>query len=652
MCCTHLRFIESRLMVVRSKSAALEVAVASVVERVRARIDGAPITDRTSLPAIDVLCERFHLSSIERDVIELAVVAEVDPETARRIRSLRGGVSSRPTVGLVLQLFAADLPRQRIEILGAFARGNQLERMALVELAPSGSLLDCEISLPAALWPRLIGLSVPNRFAPRSGPVLGALALSANTRARVDLVLEAMREQNAPALVVGGPRGTGRRLIAEAVFRELGYGCIAIAAADATPSNVAEVIREAALSASAIVIEGDVATEVLDRVLVDHALPIAIIGGTQQQTDSLSLRRPVHEVVVDALDPATRRALWAKQLPADQCVDGLTPALLAERYRFDAARTVWVARRARRAAIDRLVEWEDIQAASREEVQSVAHLVERLECPYEPEDLVVPGKVVRELDLVRTWWRTAATAFGPGGAGERVRARRGLGCLFAGASGTGKTMAAQILARQLGCELWRIDLSRVVDKYIGETEKNIDRLFAAAEQHGAMLFFDEADALFAKRTSVNTSNDRFANLEVAFLLQRMERHPGIVILATNLAGNIDDAFSRRTQVMIDFPLPDGEQRVEIWKRHLVAERLATDVDLDYVAKSFALSGGQIRNAVIAAVLLGSQTGDTIAMRHLVIAVWRELSKTGRMIDPADFGRWQRDITAYSSAGAS
>jgi SpoVK/Ycf46/Vps4 family AAA+-type ATPase len=221
--------------------------------------------------------------------------------------------------------------------------------------------------------------------------------------------------------------------------------------------------------------------------------------------------------------------------------------------------------------------------------------------------------------------------------------------LFFGASGTGKTMAAQVLAKRLECELWRIDLSRVVDKYVGETEKNLDRVFAAAEQHGALLFFDEADALFGKRTAVRDAHDRFANIEVAFLLQRMERHPGIVVLATNLASNIDGAFSRRTQMVVEFPAPGVEHRLEIWQRHLVADRLGRDVDLAYLSRTFDLTGGQIRNAVVAAVLLAAQRNDVIEMRDLVIAVWRELVKSGRMTNPADFGSWQRDIIGYTAA---
>ena len=211
-------------------------------------------------------------------------------------------------------------------------------------------------------------------------------------------------------------------------------------------------------------------------------------------------------------------------------------------------------------------------------------------------------------------------------------------------------MAAQVIARSLQLTLVRVDLSQVVSKYIGETEKNLEKVFIDAEATGALLFFDEADALFGKRTQVSDAHDRYANLETAFLLQRLESHPGIVILATNLHANLDAAFLRRFQVVAEFVLPGPAERAQIWDRHLAREHLAEDVDAMLLGTMFTLSGGEIRNAAITAVLLAAAERARVGMPHLSVAIWRELRKSGRLISPDDFGIWRDVILAYTRSG--
>jgi SpoVK/Ycf46/Vps4 family AAA+-type ATPase len=216
--------------------------------------------------------------------------------------------------------------------------------------------------------------------------------------------------------------------------------------------------------------------------------------------------------------------------------------------------------------------------------------------------------------------------------------------LFFGESGTGKTMAARVLAGDLGLELYRIDLATVVSKYIGETEKNLDRIFAAAQDSNAILFFDEADAVFGKRSEVKDAHDRYANIEVAYMLQKMESYDGAVILATNLRSNIDDAFLRRLDIAIEFPFPDVEERQAIWRRLVPARApIAEDVDLDLLAGKFRLSGGSIRNCSLAAAFLAADDGGMIAMRHLVQAVFAEYLKLGRLTLESDFERFRAGL---------
>lgn len=208
----------------------------------------------------------------------------------------------------------------------------------------------------------------------------------------------------------------------------------------------------------------------------------------------------------------------------------------------------------------------------------------------------------------------------------------GLAALFSGGPGTGKTLAAHVVSDALGLDLFQVDLSNVVSKYIGETEKNLERVFQAAERHSVVLFFDEADSLFGSRSEVRDARDRYANLEVSYLLQRMEQYDGIVLLATNLRGNLDSAFSRRLHFIIHFPDPDVPTRRRLWEQHLRPVRPLDDgdpVDLDLLAEHVELAGGDIRNIVLAAAYDAAASGRRVGMRLLVEATLREYRKLGR-----------------------
>ena len=213
----------------------------------------------------------------------------------------------------------------------------------------------------------------------------------------------------------------------------------------------------------------------------------------------------------------------------------------------------------------------------------------------------MPERQLELLQSISAYLRHRDRVLSDWGYDKSVARTQGLKVLFAGESGTGKTMAAQVLAAELGLELFRVDLATIVSKYIGETEKNLDRIFGAADGSNAILFFDEADALFGKRSEVSDSHDRYANIEVAYLLQKMEGYAGAVILATNFRRNIDDAFVRRLDFVIDFPFPEAEDRKRIWRLLLPDEApLAEDIDIDFLATQFKLSGGSIRNCSLSA----------------------------------------------------
>jgi len=220
--------------------------------------------------------------------------------------------------------------------------------------------------------------------------------------------------------------------------------------------------------------------------------------------------------------------------------------------------------------------------------------------------------------------------------GFAQKSSRGLGiaAIFAGESGTGKTMAAEVLAGVLNLDLFRIDLSSVVSKYIGETEKNLRRIFDAAEGVGAILLFDEADALFGKRSEVKDSHDRYANLEVSYLLQRMEEYSGLAILTTNLKDSIDSAFSRRVRFIVDFPFPDAEQRAEIWRRAFPEATPSEPLDIQALAR-LNVTGGNIRNIALNAAFLAADAGDSVRMEHVIRAARAEYAKRGKHLSAAE-----------------
>jgi predicted nucleic acid-binding protein len=246
-------------------------------------------------------------------------------------------------------------------------------------------------------------------------------------------------------------------------------------------------------------------------------------------------------------------------------------------------------------------------------------------------DLVLPEHAMGSLRQLLNWarHRDAVTARGalPGKG-------NGIAALFTGSPGTGKTLAAHVIAEELSIDLFQVDLSAVVDKYIGETEKNLERVFQAAEALDVVLFFDEADALFGSRSDVRDARDRYANQEVAYLLQRMENFDGITILATNLRGNLDQAFSRRMSFIVHFPDPDVPTRRRLWERHLLqlgALDPADRVDLDFLAGSVDLAGGDIRNIVLAAAYDAVSSAERAGMRLVVAAAVREYQKLGRRV---------------------
>jgi AAA+ superfamily predicted ATPase len=273
--------------------------------------------------------------------------------------------------------------------------------------------------------------------------------------------------------------------------------------------------------------------------------------------------------------------------------------------------------------------------------EGLGRLATKIERTYRWDDLVLPKHTVQRLRELAASIRNRETVYGEWGFARRLNAGSGVKALFAGASGTGKTMAAGVVAHELELDLYKVDLSGVISKYIGETEKNLDRIFTGARAASAILFLDEAEALLGRRSEVKDSHDRYANIEVAYLLQKLEEHEGVVVLATNLRRNIDEAFNRRLQYVIDFPKPQEAERERLWRQMFPPQSPLVDgIDFGFLARQFDLAGGDIRNIALEAAFLAADDGGVIGMRPIVRALAHQLAKQGKTPTGSDFYQYQ------------
>lgn len=342
-------------------------------------------------------------------------------------------------------------------------------------------------------------------------------------------------------------------------------------------------------------------------------------------------------------DDGERRGLWeAAASHSFQLAGNVDLGAIASKFRLTGGQIQDALATARsrvglRAPGAGLIESEDLEAACRaQSSEKLSALARKIEPGHVWDDIVLPEEVLGQLREIcqRVVYRHRVLS--DWGFGAKLSLGKGVNALFAGPSGTGKTMATEIIAGELGLDLYKIDLSGVVSKYIGETERNLDRVFSAAEDANAILFFDEADSLFGKRSEVRDSHDRYANIEISYLLQKMEEYEGLAILATNLRQNLDDSFLRRLAFTICFPFPDEADRRRIWAGIWPADTPRNEeVDLDLLARQFKLSGGNIKNIALAAAFLAAEDNNPVTMRHLLQATRREYQKLGKSLGTVD-----------------
>lgn len=350
-----------------------------------------------------------------------------------------------------------------------------------------------------------------------------------------------------------------------------------------------------------------------------------------------------HTVELPVTDVLMREVAWENALEKlFPNYETTWPALLADQFRLtqglisDAVE--FVDRQFTMNKDKTAVTLQDLFAACRNHSnQEVAELALKITPRYGWGDIVLPDDKLSQIKEICSQAKHRYRVFAEWGFGCKLSHGKGLSVLFHGPPGTGKTMAADVIAHELQLDLYKIDLSGVVSKYIGETEKNLSKIFHAAETSNAILFFDEADALFGKRTQVSDAHDRYANIETSYLLQKMEAYEGVVILATNLRENMDGAFTRRIRFIVEFPFPDAESRKKIWKTHFPPEAPVSDcIDYEFLSTQFHVAGGNIKNIVLNAAFLAAENGGIIDMGHILHSTKREFEKIGKLWDEKAF----------------
>jgi len=622
------------------------------------------------------LVSMFQLSQDEQDVLLLTLAPELDLKYETLYAYLNNDTTRKwPTCDLALRILAPARDE-----MGPYRRylqpGAPLVRDGLIRVIPpqeerprwlASGLAVSRVLVNFVLGERVIDPELKDVLALQSAgrrwaDVPVSESMRAGLRRSAQYFKEYQPQDEQPLLIFEGRDGAGRSLAAEALAHELGcplvvVDCEALRTTPDALTKLAPSIRLHQRLWDAVLF--------LDHVeaLFDHEgrpLPeagrfitalaattrpvvLSCLPGTRWR-DMIRGRR-VLPLVFEDLSSAERVALWhAAASEAAVPVGSDTLAAIGHRFVLTPGQIRAAVHMVRdmtrlspatnREGMSDLVWFQAARAQSETQLRQLAHQVRTV---HTWEQLVLPQTITDRLKQITSAIRLRYMVYEEWGFEERLASGKGLLVLFSGPSGTGKTMTAGVMARELRLDLYKIDLSSIVSKYIGETEKNLDRIFRAAQCSNAILFFDEADALFGKRSEVKDAHDRYANIEVSYLLQKIEDHDGPVILATNLTKNIDDAFARRMHFVVRFPLPDEEQRERLW-RGMVPKQAPLDraVDFPFLAAQFPFAGGDIRNIVLDAAFRAAEDGKLITMPHVLKAIEQQLIKQGRKPCAADF----------------
>jgi SpoVK/Ycf46/Vps4 family AAA+-type ATPase len=630
----------------------------------------------------------FGLTAADVDALLVALAPETDLRYERLYAYLQDDVTrKRPSVSLILNLLH---PTHEARVAGQerFAPQAPLLRHGLIALLedpaiPQPPLLARYVKADPRIVTYLLAECPEASRVHLDERLAGVCQYAREELAWADLRVEdAVREQlellaashtrplwndgdRDPLLVVlQGEAGTGKRAAAQALcaaWRQplLEVDLLRLLEESGGEGTLRLAAREAHLAGAALYWRGysrliagepEAARRALQLATLHDAVgtyPVVSffpVTDMEREVDPVLLRAAqLVRIRLERPSYALRRAGWARALVACPVEEGVDLSAIAGRFRLtqgqiedavlDAAH-----RAAQRGPGQDVVAEADLFAAARARTSDqMRDHAQKIEPRHEWGDLVLLADQVAQLHEMCDQMKYRHVVLGEWGFDRKLSMGKGLNALFAGPSGTGKTMAAEVIARDLGLDLYKIDLSTVMSKYVGETEKNLERIFTAARNSNAILFFDEADALFGKRSEVRDAHDRYANVEISYLLQRMEAYDGLVILTSNLSKNMDEAFVRRMHFTVEFPYPDAEDRQRIWAIAFPEQApLKADVDLDMLAERYRLTGGNIRNIALTAAFLAARDGGVIGMQHLLWATRREYQKMGRLANEREF----------------
>lgn len=506
-----------------------------------------------------------------------------------------------------------------------------LRRWRLIEVLPGTSLTLSPLRIDERVLHFLTGVAhLDERLVGFVEPVVAVDELVASHRALATQVAAALLATRPPPLVqLCGSDPAAQRAVAAAGCAALGLNLHALAA-HALPGDPRELEtlarlweREAAFGASALLLACDdlEADDAVSR-FIERSGGVLLVSTRARRRVRL---RPSISFDVAKPTAGEQRALWKTA-----GVNGQAETLVAH---FDLSAASIRAAVAQAPAPEAL--WDACRAQARPRLDDLAQRIEALAVW---DDLVLPAPQLAALHEIVAQVRQRTRVYEAWGFAQKSARGLGISALFAGASGTGKTMAAEVLANELRLDLYRIDLSQVVSKYIGETEKNLRRVFDAAEDSGALLLFDEADALFGKRSAVKDSHDRYANIEVSYLLQRMEAYRGLAVLTTNRKDALDPAFLRRIRFVVQFPFPDARERAAIWRRMFPAATPVDGLDPAQLAR-LTVAGGNIRNIALNAAFLAADADEPVRMKHVLRAAHTEYAKIEKPLTESEIGGW-------------
>jgi SpoVK/Ycf46/Vps4 family AAA+-type ATPase len=619
----------------------------------------------------------FGLSPFESSVLLLALAPEIDLAYEKLFAYLQDDFNRRrPTVDLALRLFCASAAA-RVDARALFSKDAPLFRFGL--LRPLERSDGPVLSRPVMVDDLTAGFLLQSAIADReltsharlvtTGRTLDDLRWAPDTTERLLALVRGyagMRMPSNERLIchLHGPDGTGRKTLAAALCRDAGIRLLVadmgevLHAAAGFEEALRAVFRQAILLQAAVYLEhvdllagDDEKTErhrrTWRRTMDDLAWLTFLSTARPWSPGDLFAGYALFSIHLACPGMAQREALW-RELANEAAIetDAVSWDELATRFRLTPggihAALGGARHSAQLRAEDASVTMADlIDACYAHSNRRLTGLARKLPLGRSWTDLTLPPNTRAQLEELCGKVRHRRRVYEEWGFERNLSLGKGLCALFYGPSGVGKTMAVEVIAGDLQLEVYKIDLSLVVSKYIGETEKNLSRIFDEAETSNAILFFDEADALFGRRSEVKDAHDRYANIEINYLLQRIEEFEGLVILASNLRKNIDDGFFRRMHIAVEFPMPDAADRYRIWRQHFPpSARVADDVDFHFLAENVAVAGGNIRNIVLHAAFLAAADPGEIRMEHLIHATRREYEKIGRICADVEFGQYQ------------